>query len=320
VTATVTAPAAEGRVAGDAPPVAVERLSKRYGDVVAVSDVSFTVGAGEAVGLLGPNGAGKTTTMKTLAGLVRPSAGRVALFGLPAHDPRARVRVGYLPELFRFPEWLTGRRVLDLHARLAGVPAGERADRIDAALERVGLAGRGDERVRGYSKGMSQRLGLAQALLARPALVLLDEPTSALDPLGRRLVREVIRELTTGGTAVLLNSHLLTEVESVCHRIVILDRGRVRREETVQQLVGTAHTELRLRVDRVDDALLAALARHGAVAASDDASVTLHVLGDTAVAAVAREVVACGRDLLALVPVPRSLEDAYVELVGESDQ
>jgi ABC-2 type transport system ATP-binding protein len=228
-----------------APPVAVDGLGKTYGEVVAVDEVSLQVAAGEAVGLLGPNGAGKTTTVKILVGLTHPSAGHARVFGAAPTDPVARSRLGYLPELFRFPEWLSGREVLEVHARLAGMEPRARRRRILEVLEQVGLAGRGDERVRTYSKGMTQRLGLAQALVARPALVLLDEPTSGLDPLGRRLVRQVIADLKAEGTAVLLNSHLLTDVEMVCDRVVVLDRGRVRWSGPLDELV---HAGALLRV------------------------------------------------------------------------
>jgi ABC-2 type transport system ATP-binding protein len=230
------------------PPAAVwcSGLRKRYGRQTAVSDVSLEVGRGEVVGLLGPNGAGKTSVIKMLLGLVRPDGGEVLLLGQSAADPAARARVGYLPELFRYQPWLSPIEVLTLHVRLSGidVPVQERRD----VLELVGLAERADDRLGGFSKGMQQRLGLAVALVARPELVVLDEPTSALDPLGRVDVRDVVLALKARGVAVLLNSHLIGEVERVCDRVVILDRGRVAASGTLAELLG--QRELRLQLSR----------------------------------------------------------------------
>jgi ABC-2 type transport system ATP-binding protein len=297
-----------------APPVAAEGLVKRYGPRAALDGVSLEVGPGEVVGLLGPNGAGKTTTVKILLGLVRPTAGRARVFGLPAEDAQARRRVGYLPEQFRFPSWITGAGLLDLHGRLAGLDAETRRERAAAVLELVGLAGRERERVGGYSKGMQQRIGLAQALVGDPALVILDEPTSALDPLGRRDVREVVRTLRAGGTAVLLNSHLLSEVEMVCDRVAIMDRGRLVRSGRLDELVGGA-LELRVRLDRVDQRALDLLGGHGEVVAHEGQEVLVVADDPAASADLAAELVAAGYGLLALVPLQRSLEDVFVDLV-----
>ena len=246
------------RHAVQAPAVWCSGLRKRYGRQVAVVDVSLEVGAGEVVGLLGPNGAGKTTVIKALLGLVRPDAGEVRLLGRPSTDPAARTRVGYLPELFRYQPWLTPLELLALHVRLAGadVPVAERRE----VLDRVGLAGRADDRLGGFSKGMQQRLGLAVALVARPELVVLDEPTSALDPLGRADVRDVVLSLKEKGVAVLLNSHLIGEVERVCDRVVILDRGEVAASGTLAELLG--RRELRLQLSGLTDGARDAARRH----------------------------------------------------------
>ena len=209
--------------------------------------------------MLGPNGAGKTTVIKMLLGLVRPDAGEVMLLGRPSADPAARAEVGYLPELFRYQPWLTAAEVLALHVRLSGVdvPKAEQQDRL--AL--VGLADRAADRVGGFSKGMQQRLGLAVALVARPELVVLDEPTSALDPLGRVDVRDIVLALKERGVAVLLNSHLIGEVERVCDRVVILNRGRVAASGTLTELLG--QRELRLQLTDVSPAAAARLAATG---------------------------------------------------------
>ncbi|GAA1778579.1 ABC transporter ATP-binding protein [Luedemannella helvata] len=235
------------RLLADLPPTAAvwcSGLRKRYGRRTAVDGVSFTVDRGEVMGLLGPNGAGKTTVIKMLLGLVRPDAGDVLLLGRPATDPRARARVGYLPELFRYQPWLTAAEVLTLHVRLAGldVAAGERRE----CLGLVGLADRAGDRVGGFSKGMQQRLGLAVALVARPEFVILDEPTSALDPIGRADVRDLLLSLKERQVAVLLNSHLIGEVERVCDRVVILDKGRVAAAGSLPELLGQSEVRLRL--------------------------------------------------------------------------
>jgi ABC-2 type transport system ATP-binding protein len=205
--------------------LAVTGLTKRYGATDALRGVDLEVGQGELVGLLGPNGAGKSTLVKIACGLVRPTGGTAAICGAPAGSPPARRALGYLAELFRFPGWASADELLRLHQRLAGSQGGaaERAELLDL----VGLAEARDRRIETMSKGMQQRLGIAQALVGRPALLLLDEPTSALDPAGRRTVRSLLVELRRRGVAVLLNTHLLSEVEQVCDRVAIIDRGLV---------------------------------------------------------------------------------------------
>ncbi len=200
-------------------------LAKRYGSVEALGGVDLEVGEGELVGLLGPNGAGKSTLTKIACGLVRPSAGRVQVAGVPAGSLEARRRLGYLAELFRFPGWTSADELLLLHQRLSGSEGGE-AERTEL-LGLVGLLDARTRRVEAMSKGMQQRLGIAQALVGTPRVLLLDEPTSALDPVGRRVVRSLLEELRSRGVSVLLNSHLLSEVELVCDRVVILLAGKV---------------------------------------------------------------------------------------------
>jgi ABC-2 type transport system ATP-binding protein len=200
-------------------------VAKDYGATAALSGVSLDVGEGELVGLLGPNGAGKSTLTKIACGLVRPTSGSVEVGGYPAGSRDARRIIGYLAELFRFPRWMTADEVLILHQRLSASPGG--ADERAELLGLVGLSSAASTRVEAMSKGMQQRLGIAQALVSGPRLLLLDEPTSALDPAGRGIVRELLAELRNRGTSVLLNSHLLSEVERVCDRVAILNRGRV---------------------------------------------------------------------------------------------
>jgi ABC-2 type transport system ATP-binding protein len=205
--------------------LAVTGLTKRYGSTEALRGVDVTVREGELVGLLGPNGAGKSTLVKIACGLVRPTSGTASICGAPAGSAAARRALGYLAELFRFPGWASADELLGLHQKLTRSDggAGERAE----LLELVGLSEARERRIETMSKGMQQRLGIAQALVGHPALLLLDEPTSALDPAGRRTVRELLVELRRRGVAVLLNTHLLSEVEQVCDRVAIIDRGLV---------------------------------------------------------------------------------------------
>jgi ABC-2 type transport system ATP-binding protein len=223
-------------VPGDA--IAAHGLAKRYGRIDALHDLSLRVERGECLGFLGPNGAGKSTAVKMLVGLVRPTGGAADVLGKPLGDRAARARIGYLPELFRYPDWLAAREVLAFHARLLRLREAPRA--IGEVLEEVGLRERAGDRVGTYSKGMQQRLGLAVALLGAPEIVFLDEPTSALDPVGRSDVRALIERLRARGTTVFLNSHLLGEVERVCDRVCVVDRGRVVAEGSVGALTGEA--------------------------------------------------------------------------------
>jgi len=214
--------------------LAARGLGKRYGRIRALDGVDLEVAEGELVGLLGPNGAGKSTLVKIACGLVRPTEGSAEICGARAGSAGARRSLGYLAELFRFPGWVTADELLVLHQRLAGSDRGA-AERTEL-LELVGLADARDRRVEEMSKGMQQRLGLAQALVGSPPVLLLDEPTSALDPSGRRTVRELLEELRARGHTVLLNSHLLSEVELVCDRVAIISRGRLVAEGSPAEL------------------------------------------------------------------------------------
>ncbi|HEY7272429.1 MAG TPA: ABC transporter ATP-binding protein [Actinoplanes sp.] len=296
-----------------APAVWCSGLRKRYRRQIAVDGVSFTVGRGEVVGLLGPNGAGKTSVIKILLGLVRPDAGDVLLLGRPAAEPRARAGVGYLPELFRYQPWLTATEVLALHVRLSGAAVPDRERRDCLAL--VGLADRAGDRVGGFSKGMQQRLGLAVALVARPQLVVLDEPTSALDPIGRADVRDLLLSLKERHVAVLLNSHLIGEVERVCDRVVILDKGRVAASGTLPELLG--QHELRLRLDGVTAQAETRLAAAGQLTRSGNAyTVALPADHDTAtVPELVADLVRLGVRVHAVEPGRISLEERLLGIL-----
>lgn len=222
----------------DAPVVVVADLEKRYGATRALAGVSLAVGRGEVFGLLGQNGAGKTTLVKVLLGMLAPSAGTASLLGRPVGSPPARRLVGYLPEDHRLPEYHTAPSLLDFYGALQGLPKRERRGRAAELLDLLGLAGRDRLPIRGYSKGMRQRLALAQALLHRPRVLFLDEPTDGVDPVGRKQIRELLLAERDRGVTIFINSHLLGEVEQLCDRVAILRRGAVVRAGRVAELSG----------------------------------------------------------------------------------
>jgi ABC-2 type transport system ATP-binding protein len=297
----------------DAPAIRTQELSKRYGSITALAGLSMTIPRGDVFGFLGPNGAGKTTAVKLLLGLARPTAGDAEVLGRPIGDREALRRVGYLPELFRYQSWLTAREVLALHCELAGIDRAAWPREIADALAIVGLSDRGSGRVGTFSKGMQQRLGLGVALLSAPELVVLDEPTSALDPVGRHDVREIIRGLGDRGTTVFLNSHLLSEVEQVCDRVAIVDRGRVVAEGTLDELLGG--DTVRVRATGLEREAKATLGRYGQV---DDEADWLVIRGiDTErVPELVAEIVRLGGRIYAVEPRHESLEDRFLQLLG----
>ncbi len=291
-------------------------LRKVYGAITAVDDVSFTVDEGEVFGFLGPNGAGKTTTIKMLLGLVHPTGGQARVLGHTPGDPAVMAHIGFLPEHLRFQPWLTATDFLHLHARLYGMSDAQARQRVPALLARVGLADRAHTKLGEFSKGMSQRIGLAQALLNNPALVFLDEPTSGLDPLGRREVRDLIRELRTRGVTVFLNSHLLSEIEMVCDRVAIVKRGRIACIGTLDELTR-GRTEVEVRVAGLTPAQRDALSQWGEVLSVDGNRLTMAVSNDEKLPDLARWLVEGGARLYALSPRRLSLEELFVRIVQE---
>ena len=272
--------------------LSVRGLAKRYARIEALAGVDLEVGEGELVGLLGPNGAGKSTLVKIACGLVRPSSGTAEICGLRAGSLEARRRIGYLAELFRFPGWYSADELLELHQRLSGSHGG--ATERGELLELVGLSEARDRRVEEMSKGMQQRLGVAQALVGSPPLLLLDEPTSALDPVGRRTVRELLEELRRRGTSVLLNSHLLSEIELVCDRVAIMLRGRLVAEGSPADLARARGVEVETdEGTRLFDS-----------STREDAP------------RLVAELVAAGRKVYGVRVLTSTLEETYLEAVG----
>jgi ABC-2 type transport system ATP-binding protein len=267
-------------------------LEKRYGSTTALAGVDVDVAEGELVGLLGPNGAGKSTLVKIACGLVRPTRGQAEVCGAKAGSRASLRQLGYLAELFRFPGWYSADELIALHQRLSGSTGGE-AERSEL-LELVGLTEARDRRVEAMSKGMQQRLGIAQALVGAPPLLLLDEPTSALDPAGRRTVRLLLEELRGRGTSVLLNSHLLSEIELVCDRVVILHRGAVVAEGSPAELSRARGIEIETEQGR-------------------------QVYEGTRedVPRLVAELVAAGRRVYGVQVLTSTLEETYLEAVGE---
>ena len=270
----------------------VRGLAKHYGSVHALKGVDLEVGEGELVGLLGPNGAGKSTLVKIAVGLVRQSSGTAELAGTRAGSRAARASLGYLAELFRFPGWYTADEVLELHQRLSGSRGG--ATERTRLLELVALSDAASHRVDGMSKGMQQRLGVAQALVGDPRVLLLDEPTSALDPVGRRTIRLLLEELRGRGVSVLLNSHLLSEVELVCDRVAILLAGEVVAAGTPAELAEPRGVELE----------------------TDEGVRTIERATRDDVPRLVAEAVAAGRKVYGVRVLTSTLEDVYLEAVG----
>jgi ABC-2 type transport system ATP-binding protein len=304
-------------VEGERAAVTARGLRKVYGTHVAVENLTLTVERGEVFGFLGPNGAGKTTAMKMLLGLVRPTAGTARLLGRPLDDLAMRARIGFLPEQFRFHEWMRAEEFLDFHGRLAGMPAAARRRRIPEVLALVGLGARGRDRLKSFSKGMLQRIGIGQAIIHDPELVFLDEPTSALDPIGRREVRDIVRHLRDRGTTVFLNSHLLSEVEQVCDRLVILDRGRVVRAGPLAELLRQ-ELELEIEADPVTPDLLERLRPLCRALHHEDHRLAVTVADRDVIPRLAAIITSNGARLYRLAARTLSLEELFVETVEES--
>jgi ABC-2 type transport system ATP-binding protein len=301
-------------------------LRKQFGGTLAVADLSLRVGAGEIFGFLGPNGAGKTTSIKMLLALVEPTSGTGQVLDAPLGDRAARARIGFLPEHFRFHDTLTAAELLRFHGRLYGLRGLSLEARIDWLLTRVDLVDAAHRPLRGYSKGMLQRVGLAQALLNEPQLVFLDEPTSGLDPLGRLLVRSIIDELRADNVTVFLNSHLLSEVEATCDRVAFVKRGRIVAERSLSTPLDTLDLELRIGVPaeasaKADPALVEGLSRFGTnIVRSRPDLIAMRTESDAAVPAIVSWLVQQGVQIHEVKPRRKSLEDVFVELMGEDER
>jgi len=290
-------------------------LQKIFGDKVAVQDLTLNVERGEVFGFLGPNGAGKTTSIKMLLGLTAPTSGEGNLLGAPLGDPDMRRQVGFLPEHFRFHDWLTASEFLTLHADLYHMPRSISRARTAELLDLVGLTPHASRKLRTFSKGMLQRVGLAQALLNKPTLVFLDEPTSGLDPVGRRLVRDIIRDLRQQGTSVFLNSHLLSEVEITCDRVAFIKNGEVIRTSRLNALVDGEIT-VKARVQNLSDEVLSGLSRWSQNSRLDGEYLSMILSAESDLPEANRYLVENQVAVFSFQPEQISLEDLFMQIIG----
>lgn len=300
------------------PAIDAAGLRKVFGEKVAVDDLTLQVPRGEVFGFLGPNGAGKTTAVKMLLGLIKPTAGEATILGRSITKRSMLAKVGFLPEHFRFHEWLRAGEFLDLHGQLYGMERARRVVAIPRLLELVGLERRADTKLSAFSKGMLQRIGLAQALLNEPNLVFLDEPTSGLDPLGRRLVRNIIRSLRDQNITVFLNSHLLSEIELTCDRVAFIREGTIIRVTSMNEL-EQERVQLTVRVDRPTPDLLTGLAFWGDDVSLDEADgrIQLTLNDEERIPELVHWLVEQGQAVYELSPRHLSLEDHFLEIVGD---
>ena len=287
-----------------------------YGKKVAVRNLSLSVQRGEIFGFLGPNGAGKSTSIKMLLGLVKATEGQALVLGAPSGSVEIRRKIGFLPEDFRFYPWLTASELLKLHGRLCGLSALCLANRVPALLELVGLTPNRGKRLSEFSKGMLQRIGLAQALIHEPELIFLDEPTSGLDPMGRRLVRDVIRAQRERGTTVFLNSHLLSEVEITCDQVVFIKQGEVVGSHDLRAQSGG---EIRVTVlaQKLSAETLAGLTRWCTSIEKQGDLLTISTKSREVLPEIHRYLAASGADIFSFTPERLSLEELFIKIVGE---
>jgi ABC-2 type transport system ATP-binding protein len=297
------------------PAIQTRDLRKVFGHKVAVASLTLEVPRGEVFGFLGPNGAGKSSSVKMLLGLVRPTSGEATVLGRPAGDVETRRKIGFLPEHFRFYDWLTPVELLHLHGRLHGVPAGVLRERVAALLDLVGLTPHREKRLREFSKGMLQRIGLAQALINEPELIFLDEPTSGLDPGGRRLVRDIIKAQRSRGATVLLNSHLLSEVEVTCDRVAFIKHGEVLETRQLQAMLE-GEIDVTIRAGKLSTATIQGLEHWASSICADGELLRFSVPDTDILPEVVRYLVGCGVDLYEVTPRHTSLEELFLKIVG----
>lgn len=307
----------------DTPAIEIESLTKAYGKLVAVDRLDLRVDAKQVHGFLGPNGAGKTTTIKMLVGLLKPDSGVLRVLGVDGSGdkPEIRKRMGYMPELPRFPKHLTGEELLDVYGRMYGMPKSERRERIPELVKMVGLEGRGRDRIGKYSKGMQQRIGIAQALLNDPELVVLDEPSIGLDPVGMVEVRDMVKEIVKTGKTVFFSSHLLAEVQQICDHITVVNKGVALYSGTLEDISIKVKSERRLVIELAVPSEAVAEALKTLPYAKVEARGTSYILHlttkDDVRAEVSRTVTGVGGVIVGMKEEGGGLEDAFLTLVGK---
>lgn len=294
-------------------------LTKFYGKKLGCRNISITIGQGEVFALLGPNGAGKSTFIKMLVGLIFPSSGRASILGKPLGDVSVRKKIGYLPENFKYQDWMTGVELLSFHASLYKLSKPETDKRIADVLDLVKLTGNENNKIGSYSKGMQQRIGIAAALLSDPDLLFLDEPTSALDPIGRKEVREIIAELKLRGKTILLNSHLLSEVEMVCDHAAIINKGSIVRCGKMEDILESKLT-LEIHAKNVTPELIQRLSRYGSDITYEKENIKMNIESRELIHPIAASLIEGGAILYELTPKRESLENVFITLVNGEDQ
>ncbi len=294
--------------------IQTENLSKIYDNNKGCRDINISVDQGEIYGFLGPNGAGKSTFIKTIVGLLFPTSGTAKVLGKPIGDIEARKKIGYLPELFKYQEWMTGLDLLSFHSSLYKLDKKASSIKIDEVLEIVNLKGAETSKIGTYSKGMQQRIGIASALLCDPELLFLDEPTSALDPIGRKEVRDIMLQLKGMRKTVFLNSHLLSEVEMICDSAAIISKGSIIRQGKMNDLLE-GNTVLDIPVEDVNNEILNKLEKFDENLIFDGKNIKMHVKENSEIHEIASIIMSGGGKLYGLTPHRNSLEELFIKLV-----
>ena len=299
--------------------IKVNHLTKDYKSVRALDNVCFEVRQGECFGLLGPNGAGKTTFIKILLDLISPSSGLARIFNQPVRNEKIREKVGYLPEKVKLYEFLRGAEFLDYQGKLYGMEYTKRKRQIEKCLKVVGMYEERLRRIGEYSKGMVQRIGLAQALLNEPALLLLDEPTVGLDPISNKEIRDILLKLKEAGVTIFINSHLLSEIEMICDRVAILHRGRLIKIGTKQELT-TKGELIELRVEGINDLLMEKIREVSNQVQLEENRITLSPIDAKTISTIPEIIISHGGRLLSLTSRMESLEDIFYRLIKEEER
>ena len=303
--------------------IETENLTKNFGSLTAVNKLNLKVQKNTIHGFLGPNGAGKTTTIKILVGLLKPTAGSVKVLGQEVHvdDADSRLRIGYMPELPRFPKHLKGAELLDVYGRMYGMTQQQRAEQIPKLIESVGLKDRENDLIGKYSKGMQQRIGIAQALLNNPELVILDEPSIGLDPVGMVEVRELMKTISKEGVTVFLSSHLLFEVEQICDHVTIINKGSVLASDTLQNISGAlGPAMMHIELANLSNEVIAAVKKLPFVSGTWKTGSTLYIqvtTYDDVRAQVSKEVTGAGGVIVGMSQKTSNLEDIFIQLVSK---
>lgn len=294
--------------------IEARNLSKQYGYNLACDNICLSLTEGQVFGLLGPNGAGKSTLVKMFLGLVHPTAGQALIQGESVKNRNSRRIIGYLPELFRHYEWLTAYEMMHYYARFYGVPAREEKAAIMSTLELVGLKGREKEKIERYSKGMQQRLGLAGAILHHPAILFLDEPTSALDPIGRREIRDIIAALKDQDTTILLNSHLLGEVEMTCSHLGFINKGRLFATGKIEDFICDHH-EIEIEADHIPASILREWQAQGRILQKDEQQLRLKIHERQEIPVIVAALASQGANIFRVDYKSRGLEEVFLDLI-----